>query len=319
MTTNENAGGILATGTAPADNSTTPVTPVTPVTTETPAAPAVQVETAPKPESSSILQPEEAAVLTSEMKQKLSKGDEKVAKYLDKFKTVDDLVKSSRELESKFHKTRAIPELAKDATPEQVKEYRESVGIPESWDKYDTNLDGVTIGENDKPIVDEFLKRAHDKNLKPSEVKASLQAYFEVATQRNKEVIQNAERQKLEVTKQLQKEWAHNFEHNKNMVTNHLQKELGDDNFNKLINATAQDGSPLINNTKLLNYFLEVAKNSGQAHTLLPNTSDPVSLNTRSKEIEKLMIENPQAYYNNPKISEEYKQIKDAMKKMQNS
>lgn len=326
---NTNTGGLPATNEpAPnADNSKT-ATIIQPTTesskVETPAIPEAgktetptQQPTDQKPKN--ILHVEDAPALTPELKQKLSKGDEKIAKYLDKFKNIEDLVKSSRELESKFHKTRAIPELAKDATPEQIKEYREAVGIPESWDKYNIELDGVNIGEADKPIVDDFLKRAHERNLKPSEIKGALQTYFEVATQRNKEFIQNAERNTFEVEKSLRKEWAHNFDANKNMITNHLQKEFGEEDFNKITSATLSDGTMLINNPKLLNYFLNGAKSTGQSHTILPNASDPISLTGRAKEIQKLQAENPQAYYNNPKIAEEYKMITEALKKMQNS
>lgn len=326
---NTNTGGIPATNEpAPnADNSIKPTTIIDAPKNEAPVinepaktdnnAQSTQPAVDDKPKN--ILQVEDAPALTPELKQKLARGDEKIAKYLDKFKTVEDLVKSSRELESKFHKTRAIPELPKDATPEQVKEYREAVGIPESWDKYDIELNGVNIGENDKPIVDEFLKRAHEKNLKPAEVKNALQAYFEVATERNKEFIQNAEKQTAEVQKQLQKEWAHNFDANKNIIVNHLKNQFGDEEFNKITSATLPDGTMLINNPKLLNYFLEGAKNSGQSHTMLPNTNDPISLADRAKEIEKLQIENPQAFYNSPKISEEYKLIQEALKQVRNS
>jgi hypothetical protein len=289
---------------------------VAPVETPKVEAPAVQpADQKPK----NILHVEDAPAFTSELKQKIARGDEKVAKFLDKFKTIDDLVKSSRELESKFHKTRAIPELPKDATPEQVKEYREAAGIPDSWEKYDVELDGINIGDSDKPVVDAFLKRAHEKNLRPSEVKGALQTYFEVATQKNKEFIQNAERQTAEVQKQLQKEWAHNFDAHKNMITNHLQKEFGNEDFNKITSATLPDGTMLINNPKLLNYFLNGAKSTGQSHTMLPNTNDPISLADRAKEIEKLQIENPQAFYNSPKISEEYKLIQEALKQVRNS
>jgi hypothetical protein len=327
---NIDAGGLPATNEpAPSvDNSNTPnITTITPTIVQTPSAETAPAVEAPKAESpitteskpKNILHVEDAPALTAELKQKLSRGDEKIAKYLDKFKNIEDLVKSSRELESKFHKTRALPELPKDATPEQVKEYREAAGIPDTWDKYNIELDGVNIGEADQPIVNDFLKRAHEKNLRPSEVKGALQTYFEVATQKNKEFIQNAEKQTAEVQKALQKEWGHNFDTHKNMITNHLQKEFGEEDFNKITSATLPDGTMLINNPKLLNYFLSGAKSSGQSHTILPNTNDPISLADRGKEIEKLQRENPQAYYNSPKISEEYKLIQEALKQVRNS
>lgn len=251
---------------------------------------------------------------SEDWKQKIAKGDEKLLKTVDKFKTPEDLLTAYKELQSQYSKTRPIAELTKDATPEQVKEYREQVGIPESWEKYDTNLDGLTIGENDKPIVDDFLKKAHEKNLRPSEVKNALQAYFEVSNTRNAENIKQAEIHAKEVEKLLQKEWGSSYSSNISMITSHLTKELGAEEVEKLNSAVLADGIPLINNPKILNYLLKDAKANNMSHTLTPNTQQYSSLLDRKAEIERIQKEAPDAFYSNPVISEEYYRINQALK-----
>lgn len=251
---------------------------------------------------------------SDDWKDKASAGDEKMKKWFEKFKTPNDALKAYKELETKFSKTRPLPELAKDATPEQIKEYREQAGIPESWEKYDTNLDGVVINDFDKPLVDEFLQNAHNKNLKPSEVKSALQAYFEVATKRNAEMIKTAESQTAEVQQSLQKEWGSLYKDNISMISTHLSNKLGPDVVEKLNSAALADGTLLINNPALLNYFLGDAKANNMSHTLTPNTQQYTSLLERKAEIEKIQREAPNTFYNNNTLSEEYNKINQALK-----
>lgn len=248
-------------------------------------------------------------------KQKMAGNDEKLLKIIDKFKTPQEALIAYKELQVQFSKTRPIPELPKDATPEQIKEYREAVGIPESWDKYDINLgDGIVINEYDKPTVDAFLKEAHQMNLKPSEVKNSLQAYFKMANEKNAELIKQAELQTAEVEKQLQKEWGNTYKDNLSMISNHLAKEIGGDEVEKLNSAVLPDGTLLINNPKLLNYLLKDAKANNMSHTITPNTQQYSSMLDRKAEIERIRMEAPNAFYNNNELSKEYKQIVDALR-----
>lgn len=248
---------------------------------------------------------------SDDWKEKMSGGDEKIMKLLDKYKNPSDVVKSYKELETKFHKTRPLADLAKDATPEQVKEYREKAGIPETWDKYDLNLEnGLVVNEADKPIVDAFLQKAHDLNLRPSEVKKSLQAYYEGMTALNAEVAQRIEQQSAEIKAKLQKDWGNEFTANANLIYQHIEKNLGTDEASNIYHATLPDGTPLMNSPTLLNFFLKQAKESGQSHTLTPNQAqDFTSTLSRKKEIESLYKENPKLFHENQALSDEYNKL----------
>mgnify|MGYP000100175251 CR=1 FL=1 len=55
--------------------------------------------------------------------------------------------------------------LSEAPTDEELAEYRKANNIPEAPDKYDLTFDsGLVIGKEDKPIVDSFLKYAHDNH-----------------------------------------------------------------------------------------------------------------------------------------------------------
>lgn len=306
------------------DNSQTPTAPMAETNnTPTPVAPITPATETTKP--TSLL--EKTANEVSEVeknywgddwKQKMSAGDEKILKTIDKFKTPQEAIIAYKELQAQFSRTRPIPELPKDATPEQVKEYREQVGIPESWDKYDTNLEnGVVINEFDKPVVEDFLKRAHDKNLKPSEVKNALQAYFEVANEKNAEAIRVAEQKTTETLKELQKEWGDNYKSDLSLMVNHLKKTLGEEEVQKLNSAVLADGTFLIDNPKLLNYFLKDAKANNMNHTVTPNPAQEfTTLIERKAELEKLHATNPKLFYGNPELGKEYNDLLEHERKM---
>lgn len=281
-------------------------------------------ETAPKTEtkeSSSILanqvqKTEEAQKYWGDdWKQKLAGEDEKILKNIEKYKSPTDLAKGYLELQKKFSETRPIPQLPKDATPEQVKEYREKLGIPESPDKYEIKLDGVVIGDYDKPVVDAWLEKAHAANMTPAQVNQTLQSYFEVQNKIQSDINQKAEAQNKEFEKTLQKEWGVDYSSNLNLVASHLQKELGNDLFQKLSRAQAPDGTFLINDAKLLNHFLGQAKSLGTNNTITPSNSDTTSLLSRKAELDKIASTDARTWFNSPELRAEAAEIEAMLNK----
>lgn len=248
-------------------------------------------------------------------KQKLAGEDEKLLKNIDKYKSPTDLAKGYLELQKKFSETRPIPQLAKDATPEQVKEYREKLGIPESPNKYDIKLDGVVIGDHDKPVVDAWLEKAHAANMTPAQVNQTLQSYFEVQNKIQSDLNQKAESQNKEFEKVLQKEWGVEYKDNLNMVSSYLQKELGNDLFQKLAQAQAPDGTFLINDSKLLSHFLGQAKSLGTNHTITPSNSDTTTLLSRKAELDKIASTDAKTWFNSPELRAEAAEIEAMLSK----
>lgn len=103
--------------------------------------------------------------------------DGKILKQLERFASPLDLVKKLQE-QDKLISTFKSP-LPKDATPEQLAEYRKANGIPEAADKYDLTLPGgLVVGEKDKPIVNNMLAAMHKDNLTNDQVKNILASYY---------------------------------------------------------------------------------------------------------------------------------------------
>lgn len=298
-----------------------PVPVETPATNQQPNQAGPTNSTQPAAKESSIL-PKEVKVdpaleLNDEIKQKIANGDEKLLKELNKYKNLADVVKSKVELQSQFSKTRPIPQLPKDATPEQIKEYREAAGIPETWDKYDTTLDkGLVIGEVDKPIVDAYLQKFHEANLRPDEVKKVLQIHFEHQQQQMTEALKLAEQHEQQTVSSLKEQLGHRYEESLLKTTSFLKETLGDETLEKLRQSVAPDGTFILNDPKILNYFVEASQKRYGNPTPPPSEGAKyTSILTRKAELEKISKSNPKLWYDSPEMRAEYAEISQQISK----
>lgn len=238
----------------------------------------------------------------------MAAGDEKILKDLQKFKNPSDYAKSKRELEVLVSKTRPIPELPKDATPEQLKEWREKAGVPEKFEDYKTELNnGFVINEDDKEVVNEFLKTSHKNNLTQAEVSKALQSYYEMKTNLEAKTIATIEQQKQD----LQKEWGNNFNSNVAKTLTFLESE----GLKELDNAVMPDGTLALLNPKIVNYFLKLAEKNNGSNTLTPQEGQTfTSVHARIAELEKMQRADEKAFWSNREARGELAQLKESLK-----
>ena len=103
---------------------------------------------------------------------KVAKGDAKKLSRLSRYASPEAVIDALISAQNRISSGDLKPILKKDATEEQVKEYREAMGIPEAPDKYD--LGDVVPAGADKTMIEDFLKTAHATNQTPQQVKASV-------------------------------------------------------------------------------------------------------------------------------------------------
>lgn len=135
-----------------------------------------------------------------EWRKALAGDDAEAMKTLERFQTPKDLHKSYTELRSKMSKgelkaVTAFPDKGDDAAKAA---WRTENNIPAKPEEYQAAIPkGMVIGDADKPIVDGFFKHAHDKNLSPSAVTASLEWWHG----RRQEAVEQAAVQRKEMEK----------------------------------------------------------------------------------------------------------------------
>jgi hypothetical protein len=241
-------------------------------------------------------------------RERIAKDDEKVLKKLQRLKTPEDLAKSYLELEKKLSETRPKFQLPENPTPEDIAKYREENGVPEKAENYDLELDGgLVIGEYDKPIIDEFVKIAHDKNMPAGELKKAVQSYFEARAKSEAETTRFLEDINQNSEKELRETWGDKINEHKNKIATFLEVQFGKDEAQLLDSAVFADGTNLSNNPKLLNKFLDLAN---KFHATPSDSASNTKVNAdRLAEIEKYQKTNRDAYFKNEEMQQEYREL----------
>ena len=146
-----------------------------------------------------------------------SDGDEyeKELKRLQRHKSPLDVNKSYRQLEGKYKRGEDPDPFPSEGTDEEKTTWRKAHKVPDKPEEYikDFSLsDGLVIGENDRPYVDEFLKAAHAENRSPDIVKSDLDFYFKMRDRQLQQVGEKDEENKTTAAETLGSEWGQDKE-----------------------------------------------------------------------------------------------------------
>jgi hypothetical protein len=153
------------------------------------------------------------------------RADPRFNDYASKFKSVDDVVKSAMELESKAGSMVSIP--GEKSTPEERAAYYERMGVPKEPDGYEFEKDPSI--EYDEADLASFKALAHELHLSQDQAKAMFAKASESAgsllkgnqEQQAAAAKQEAEaraQEKTDVEKTLRKEWGGDYNVNRELV-----------------------------------------------------------------------------------------------------
>lgn len=243
----------------------------------------------------------------------LAGEDDKVLKRLDRFGSPKDIVSSYLELEKKLSERPGKPTLPQNATPEQLAEYRKEIGVPESADKYDLTLPkGLVIGETEKPLVDNYLKYAHDNNLPNDVVKANLNWYLPL--QQEMEVAQAEADKDYQVSQDeaLRKEWGADFKANINIVSGVLSMTTEDVADQLMLGRTA-DGKVIGDDPRMLKLLVALGREANPVHTTPPGSGNFAGLNIQDeiKALVKMSGDKNSEYWSKDKGEQMQQRLRD--------
>ena len=252
---------------------------------------------------------------------RMAAGDEKELKRLARFASEADVYKAFRELETKKSKGELVSKLAKDATPEQVAQWRKENGIPDAPDKYDLKFDnGLVIGEQDKPLIDEFVSKMHGENANPAQVKAAIASYYEILGKQQQAMAESDSAYKDESLEGLREEWGGDFKKNLNAVNGFLQS-LPEDTRLAFENARTPDGKLIGNDPAIIKWLAATAYEINPAATIMPSsvTNPGAAIGDEIASIEKLVGDRSSDYWKGPnaeKMQARYSELLSAREKI---
>lgn len=256
-------------------------------------------------------------------REKLAAGDEKELKRLQRLQSPLDLHKAYRELEKKLSSGKVREALPENATDEQVAAYRKANGIPDAPEGYLAKLpEGLVIGADDKPLVQDFLASVHAKNADPAFVGEALAWWNGVNEKAAAERAAIDKQAAANAADELRAEWGQEYRANFNAANNFLSSapDLPDGTtFAQMIETVRlPDGSRLGNNATFVKWLARLAADANPAGFIAPQGggSQLQSVQDERAEIEKLMRTDPRSYYKDARKQERYRQLLEAEEKL---
>lgn len=207
-------------------------------------------------------------------RQALAGEDDKAMSQLERFTTPKDLFKSYREAQDKIAKGQA-KKLPEDPTDAERAAWREENGIPATADSYDLTLnDGLVVGEDDQPIINQMLQAMHGADVNNDQAKAVLSTYYQLEQAQISQQQEQDETDKNTAVQQLRDEWGQDFQGNKNALTSILNTvpESAREGFKA---ARLADGTALMNSPEVLMWLADVSRKTNPAATVVPNADNP--------------------------------------------
>lgn len=273
-------------------------------------APADPAPTAPAPAATATpATPEPAGDWNPKWRELMAGGDEKELKQLTRYASPLEVWKKARALEGRLSSGEVKPVLAKDATPEQIAEYRKAHGIPEAPDKYD--IKGVKIDDDDKPMIDKIVASMHGANATPEQVKAAISVLPEMkrqALEARAEADHNAASAAEEA---LRAEWGADFKRHMNLIGGVLDLTGSPNLKQQLIQGRLADGTPIGSSPEAMRFLLNLALIQNPAGVVVPSSGGDQMQGVADEigKIEKVMKENRPAYNKDEAMQARYREL----------
>jgi len=216
--------------------------------------------------------------------------------------------------------------LPKDATPEQITQYRKDNAIPEKPEGYLEALTAEvkgTIDDNDKGIIAPYLGLMHKHNLPPALANEFIQLR-QAEQDRQVEVrVQADETLRKQTEDVLRGDWGTNYRAEINNI-NGLLSSAPEEVREAFYQARTPDGNALVGTPEAVRWLAQLARLVNPYSVPVGGDGgslDAKGVDARITEIDSWMgatkgSENYKKYWDNPKTQEEYRTLVDARENM---
>ena len=192
---------------------------------------------------------------------------------LDRFTDKNQLTKSYFDLHKKVSQGLKAPELPKDATEEQVAEYRKQVGLPENVEAYEYKLaDGLVLNDADQTMVDGLKETALNNGVNPTQMSAIITQNLAM---REEQMVARTNRDSMlqgQSADALHERWDDDYQSNINAITNTFNAMPGADEDDGLRmqfeNARLPNGDRIFDNPDMMNFFALLSRKANPQSTL---------------------------------------------------
>lgn len=227
---------------------------------------------------------------------------DKLTKLAARYNTTGEALKALRAAQVKISDGSLRTALPRNATPEQLAEWRRDNGIPEAPDKYDLGLpEGTVLAEDDKSLVDDWVKQVHGANAPPEVVKAGTAAFLKAKVAAQEKAIARNDTARKDTEDLLRSEWGSDFRPNIDGI-NALLRQADEKVASAFLTARTSDGIALLNTPEVARWLAGHARELGYVGaTMVPAGGDlGASLAAEIASIEKLVGDRGSDYWRGP-------------------
>lgn len=259
-----------------------------------------------------------AVAWPDDWRDRAAKGDEKrlakLSRYASPEAALDALFAAQQKLSSGELKS-AKP---KGDSPEAIAEWRKENGIPEKPEEY-AMPEGLIIGEQEKPLIDAFIKDMHGANAHPEVVKSAISSYYKMQEEQQAQRMELDEQQREEAVEALREEWGGKYKAYTNLIKGMLDSApegVGE----SIMHARAGDGTALLNNPQVMRWLLGMKLEIDPVATLVPSGANPTAaIEAEIGTLTKMMGDRSSDYWKGPnaeKNQARYRELVSAQSKM---
>lgn len=238
-----------------------------------------------------------------QLRETLAGGDEKVLKELERYKTTEALAKAMREARVAARNAGKPVRLSDKATEDEVKAYREAVGIPDDPEAYPVQFrEDYKATEVDGAILGDFRARMHEMNVDPAAASAALEWYQDFAQQQQQELDGNLAKVAKETQAALRTEWGGEYDGNIAAVAELMTTHLGPEGFDEMMGLRMMDGSRLQDHPGFVKMMAGIGTDYYGSNAIF-NGDIETTAKTVQEQIDetlKMRIEDPEKYKSDP-------------------
>lgn len=233
-------------------------------------------------------------------REKLAGGDEAILKQLGRYKSIDAISRGFREAyNTAKNGGPKLATLSDKSTPEEVKAYREAMGIPEDPNAYPGDFrEGYQATEADKAILGDFKQAMHARNVPPAAASAALEWYQDFATAQQQELDGNLAKVAKETQAALRNEWGGEYDGNIGAAQQLMTAHLGKEGFEGMMGLRLTDGSRLQDNIAFVKMMAQLGADYYGGNAIMTGDVETTAktVQERIDELLSLRVSNPEKY-----------------------
>lgn len=214
-------------------------------------------------------------------------GDAKKLESLKRYASPQAVLDAHMQLRGRMDSGELKGPFPKDGKPEVQAAWRKANSVPEAPEAYDITMpDGLVVGEEDLPIVNEVRKAMHEVNAPQAVLTKALTAYYKMrAAEEAARDDRDLEHKSLS-EEALRQEWGVEYKQNVNAISNFITQTFGED-AKRLLGARLADGKPLGNDPAILRGLAAIAREMNPMATVTGMTG-PAAIQNAEAELAKL-------------------------------